>query len=48
MLDVENNIADQRHLEYEIIKQESQIEIKRCTLAELYQYSYLDSNKALF
>ena len=48
VLEIENNIADQRHLEYEIVKQESQIEVKRCTLAELYQYSYMDENKTLF
>jgi glutathione synthase len=47
ILDIENNIADQRHLEYEIIKQEPQIEVKRCTLSELYQHSYLDETKSL-
>jgi len=47
--DVEINIADQRHLEYEIIDQESQIDVHRCTLSELYKYSYLDKDtKALY
>lgn len=48
VLDWEINIADQRHLEYEIIRQESQIEIKRCTLSDLYSKGKLDENKTLY
>ncbi len=44
VLDYEINIADQRHLEYEIEKQESGIEIQRCTLTELYLHGYLSSD----
>lgn len=47
VLDWEINIADQRHLEYEIMKQEPKIEIQRCTLIDLYQHSRLDENKKL-
>lgn len=48
VLDVETNIADQRHLEYEIINQEPGIEIQRCTLCELNQYGRVDQNKTLY
>jgi hypothetical protein len=48
VLDWEINIADQRHLEYEIISQESRIKIHRCTLSEVDLYARLDENKTLF
>lgn len=48
VLDIEINIADQRHLEYEIKKQEPLIEVHRCTLAELNKYGYLDQDKTLY
>jgi hypothetical protein len=48
VLDLETNIADQRHFEYEILKQEPRIKIKRCTLKEMFHYSYLDEKKVLF
>ncbi len=48
VLDLETNIADQRHFEYEILKQEPKINIKRCTLNEMFRYSYLDEKKVLF
>jgi glutathione synthase len=42
------NIADQRHLEYEIIKQEPNIRIERCTLLELNANGHLNDEKTLF
>jgi len=48
VLDLETNIADQRHFEYEIIKQEPRINIKRCTLTEMFRYSHLNEKKVLF
>ncbi|CAF0731917.1 unnamed protein product [Brachionus calyciflorus] len=48
VLDIEINIADQRHLEYEIINQEPNIEIFRCTLCELNQYGRLGDDKTLY
>ena len=48
VIESETNIADQRHLEYEITKQEPNICIKRCTLAEMFRYSHLNEDKALF
>ena len=47
VLDWEVNIADQRHLEYEIMKQEPRIDVQRCTLAQLNLNGHLDSNKSL-
>ncbi|RNA00504.1 glutathione synthetase-like isoform X2 [Brachionus plicatilis] len=48
VLDIEINIADQRHLEYEIQKQEPLIEVHRCTLAELNKYGHLGEDKTLY
>lgn len=48
VLDIEINIADQRHLEYEIKNQEPGIQIFRCTLSELDQFGHLDENKTLY
>lgn len=48
VLDIEINIADQRHLEYEIKKQEPSIEIHRCTLIELNKYGRLGEDKTLY
>lgn len=48
VLDIEINIADQRHLEYEIINQEPRIEVQRCTLCELNQNGYINEDKVLF
>jgi hypothetical protein len=48
VLELETNIADQRHLEYEITKQEPGICIKRCTLAEMFRFSHLNEDKVLF
>lgn len=48
VLDIEINIADQRHLEYEIKKQEPLIEVHRCTLAELNKYGHLSEDKTLY
>lgn len=48
VLDVEINIADQRHLEYEIVKQEPRMAIQRCTLKELHANGRLDENKFLY
>lgn len=49
VLDVEINIADQRHLEYEIRRLEPGIEIVRATLAQLDEFGQLaDDDKTLF
>ena len=48
VLDWEVNIADQHHLEYEIIKQEKRIEIQRCTLYEVNKYGRIDENKTFY
>ena len=48
VLDIESNIADQRHLEYEIIKQEPKISVHRCTLKDLYENGNLNESKVLF
>lgn len=48
VLDYEINIADQRHLEYEIEKAEPLIEIQRCTLTEFYRFGSLSSDKVLY
>ena len=48
VLDVEINIADQRHLEYEVVRQEPRITIQRCTLEELQTNGRLDENKFLY
>jgi hypothetical protein len=47
VLEWEVNLADQRHLEYEIMKQEPRIDVLRCTLADLTQNGHLDANKSL-
>ncbi len=47
VLEWEVNLADQRHLEYEIMKQEPRIDVLRCTLADLAQNGHLDANKSL-
>jgi hypothetical protein len=47
VLDYEINIADQRHLEYEILKQDANIEIVRCTLNDLYMFGSLNEDKVL-
>lgn len=48
VLDYEINIADQRHLEYEIRRQEPGIEVVRCTLADLDEFGRLGDDKTLF
>lgn len=48
VLEWEVNLADQRHIEYEIIRQEENIEVHRCTLEEMYKYGRLDENKILY
>ena len=48
VLDIEINIADQRHLEYEIVKQNPTIEIVRCTLEQVFEHGCLNEDKALF
>lgn len=48
VLDVEINIADQRHLEYAIINEEPQINIERCTFDELNKYGYLSQENVLY
>jgi hypothetical protein len=47
VLDVEINIADQRHLEYEIMATDDRIAIQRCTLVELYERGQLRDDKTL-
>lgn len=47
VLDYEINIADQRHLEYEICRQEPGIEVIRCTLGQLDEFGYLRDDKTL-
>ena len=47
VLEVEINIADQRHLEYEIMAAEERIEIQRCTLTELHELGQLRDDKTL-
>ena len=47
VVDVEINIADQRHLEYEIIKQEPNIEVIRATLEQINENSLLNEDKVL-
>ena len=48
VVELETNIADQRHFEYEITKLEPRIKIERCTLAEIFRYSHLNENQVLF
>lgn len=48
VLDYEINIADQRHLEYEIRRHEAAIEVVRCTLADLNEFGMLSEDKTLF
>ena len=48
VLDWEGNLADQRRTEFEIISKETDIQIQRCTLKEMYQYGYVDENKVLY
>lgn len=48
VLDWEVNLSDQRRTEYEIISKETDIQIQRCTLKEMYQYGYVDENKVLY
>jgi len=48
VLDWEVNLGDQRNTEYEIINQENNIEIQRCTLKEMHLYGHLDENKVLY
>jgi hypothetical protein len=48
VLDIEINIADQRHLEYEIQRQNEDIEIVRCTLEQMYEFGHLSEEKELF
>ncbi len=48
VLEWEKNFADQRSTEYEIIRQEKGIKIRRCTLKELHTHSRTDENKILF
>ena len=47
ILDIEINIADQRHLEYEIRRQEPDIEIVRCTLEQIHENGHLNEDKVL-
>ncbi len=44
----EINIADQRHLEYELVRQEPRIHVERCTLLELYQHGHMSDDRTLF
>ncbi len=48
VLEWEVNIGDQRNTEYEIIRQDKNIEIQRCTLKEMYLYGHIDENKVLY
>ncbi len=48
VLDWEKNFADQRNTEYEIIRQEKDIKIRRCTLEEMHRYGRADENKVLY
>lgn len=48
VLDYEINIADQRHLEYEITRNEPGIEVVRCTLADLDEFGHLRDDMTLF
>lgn len=50
VLEIEINIADQRHLEYEIVNQESRIEIVRCTLEQIENRGQIvcDEEKRLY
>lgn len=48
VLDYEINIADQRHLEYEIRRLEPNIDVIRCTLGELEEFGYLRDDMTFF
>lgn len=48
VLENEKNIADQRHLEYAIIDKEPQVEIIRCSFADLHENGYLTNLKELY
>jgi glutathione synthase len=47
VLDIEINIGDQRHIEYEIVKQEPDIEVVRCTLTQIHEFGHLNEDKML-
>lgn len=48
VLEWEVNLGDQRNTEYEIVRQEEEIEVKRCTLKEMHQFGWVDENKVLY
>ena len=47
VLEIEINIADQRQLEYEIVKQEPGIRVVRCTLDQIDELGHLNEDKVL-
>ncbi len=48
VLEIEINIADQRHLEYAIVDQEPGIDVERCTLAELDKNGVVAPDSTLY